>query len=351
VQVFERGAHASEAGAGIGLAPNATRVLQEYGMAADLRERGAVLEKLCARHRDGHILTSQNLSGTGPPFLSLHRADLQQVLLSKAGAVEFGKAIEGFVEEGEVITARFAGGSTAQGDLLIGADGVGSVVRAKLFGETRPIYRGYQCWRGVSAMQVPNVLMETFGKGMRFGVVPLGKRGTAFWCTANEPEDKREENAKEKLLRKFGDWHGPIRELIESTDTGSIIKTPIYDRTPIRIWSRGRATLLGDAAHPMTPNFGQGGCMAIEDAVILGRCLDEETDVVKALRRYERTRGPRTASIVRGARAYGWMGQWENAFATGLRSALFRSTPDWVNRKSFEPVTSYDVFTVGLKRG
>jgi 2-polyprenyl-6-methoxyphenol hydroxylase-like FAD-dependent oxidoreductase len=319
-------------------------------MAADLREHGAVLEKMWARDANGRIHINLNFSMTDAPFLSLHRADLQQVLLSKAGAVEFGKTIQGFDEEGGVITGHFADGSTAQGDVLVGADGVRSVVRAKLFGETRPIYRGYQCWRGVSSMQVPNVLMETFGRGMRFGLVPLGKRGAAFWCTANEPEGAREENAKEKLLRQYGDWHAPIRELIESTDAGSIIKTPICDRIPIRIWSRGSVTLLGDAAHPMTPNFGQGGCMAIEDAVILARCLDEEAEVVKALRRYERTRGPRTASIVRGARAYGWMGQWESTFATRLRSLLFRSTPDWVNRKSFEPVTGYDVFKVELEK-
>ena len=179
---------------------------------------------------------------------------------------------------------------------------------------------------------------------MRFGTVPVGGRGTAWWCTANEPESANDgnEGAKMKLKRLLENWHAPIPQLISETEDKDIIKNAIYDRAPIRTWFKGRCALLGDAAHPMTPNFGQGGCMAIEDAAILAKCLAHYPDFTTAFERYVAARYKRTAGMVRGARCYGWMGQWENPVALALRTALFRLSPAGASRKALERLTGYD---------
>jgi len=129
------------------------------------------------------------------------------------------------------------------------------------------------------------------------------------------------------MLELFHDWHDPIPAVIEATAEEDILRNPIYESKPLRHWSRGRVTLLGDAAHTMTPNLGQGACQAIEDAVELGKCLKSEPDIVAALKRYERQRVRRTNMITRLARLVGWVVQWENPMASRVRDALIKITP------------------------
>jgi len=129
------------------------------------------------------------------------------------------------------------------------------------------------------------------------------------------------------MLELFHDWHDPIPAVIEATAEEDILRNPIYESKPLRHWSRGRVTLLGDAAHTMTPNLGQGACQAIEDAVELGKYLKSEPDIVAALKRYERRRVRRTNMIVRLARLVGWVVQWENPMASRVRDALIKITP------------------------
>jgi 2-polyprenyl-6-methoxyphenol hydroxylase-like FAD-dependent oxidoreductase len=204
-------------------------------------------------------------------------------------------------------------------------------VRAQLLGDGPPVYRGYPVWRGVAEAGAGwEELTETLGRGLRFGTVPIGRGRVAWWATANEPEgtDDAPEGRKAKLLRLFGGWHHPIPLLLEATPQAQMLKNDTYDRRPVRGWGRGAVTLLGDAAHPTTPNFGQGGCMAIEDGAVLAACLcDRLDDVAAALRQYERRRYRRTASIIRQSLVYGTVAQWANPLAVRVRDAVFRLTP------------------------
>jgi 2-polyprenyl-6-methoxyphenol hydroxylase-like FAD-dependent oxidoreductase len=184
-------------------------------------------------------------------------------------------------------------------------------------------------------------------RDVRPGPVPIGPRGTAWWCTANESELANEEraDAKVKLLNWFRSWHEPIREVIGETDGGVIIKTAMYDRVPVKKWSEGCCTLLGDAAHPTTPNMGQGGCMAIEDAAVLARCLSEEASAERAFRAYERLRQARTAKITRLSRYYGVIGQWRNPAAAWLRNTLFRLGSGKAATKAYKKFVDYDPYS------
>jgi len=196
-------------------------------------------------------------------------------------------------------------------------------------------------------------LTETLGLGVRVGLVPIGCRGTAWWCTANEDELASDEphGAKSKLLNWLAHWPKPIPEVIRGTDPAAIIKTAIYDRKPLKTWGKGCCTLLGDAAHPTTPNMGQGAGMAIEDAIVLARCLSRYPDPVAAFPLYERLRYARTAKVTNISRYYGVMGQWENRGAAWLRNRIIQLGSGKNAMKGYANFVSYDPNTISLNAG
>jgi 2-polyprenyl-6-methoxyphenol hydroxylase-like FAD-dependent oxidoreductase len=277
--------------------------------------------------------------GHDAPSVLIHRAALHSALAQAlpAGAVTTGATAQDFVDEGDRVRVSFAGPGEVQGAALVGADGLRSAVRRRLLDDGEPVYRGYPVWRGVveDAGGFPGTdeLTESLGAGLRFGIVPIGGGRVAWWATANEAEgsDDGAEGPRAKLLRLFRGWHAPIPRLLEATPDDFILKNDSYDRPPVRGWGRGRVTLLGDAAHPTTPNMGQGGCLAIEDGAVLAACLARHPEIPAALRDFERRRYRRVAGIVRQSLRYGQVAQWEQPAAVRLRDALFRLTPDAVS--------------------
>jgi 2-polyprenyl-6-methoxyphenol hydroxylase-like FAD-dependent oxidoreductase len=230
----------------------------------------------------------------GAPSVGIHRADLLRLLAGVVdrGSIHVDAHCVGFrAEQGHVI-AHFADGHEQQTDLLIGADGLYSVIREQLLGKAPPRYSGSTCWRGVALFEdahvSPGISSETWGRGRRFGMLPIGN-GRVFWyATLNCPagEQDREGERKKNLLRLFGSWRHPIGPLIEATDEGAILRNDLFDRPPVRHWGSGRVTLLGDAAHPPTLNLGQGACQALEDALVVAGCFSVQRVPVAALRAY-----------------------------------------------------------------
>jgi 2-polyprenyl-6-methoxyphenol hydroxylase-like FAD-dependent oxidoreductase len=347
-EVYERAPALGEVGAGISLWPNATRQLRRWGLLDDVLRRGFAFTTGEMRDVRGAVLTRMHLPAADAPSVLIHRADLHAVLVDALPpwAVRTDAALRGFRETADGVEADFGEAGTVEGPFLVGADGLRSAVRRQLLGDGEPVYRGYPVWRGVAPAGAAEwtSLTETLGRGLRFGTVPIGGGRVAWWATANEAEDADDgaEGRKAKLLRLFGDWHRPVPQLIEATPEDEILKNGAYDRPPVRRWGRGRVTLLGDAAHPTTPNLGQGGCMAIEDAAVLARCLAETDDVPAALRAFQARRYRRTAWITRESLRYGRVAQWQHGTAVRLRDTLFRLAPPAVTRVTFQRMFAFE---------
>lgn len=348
-EVYERAPELREVGAGISLWPNATRQLRRWGLLDDVLRRGFRFTTGEMRDARGAVLARTPLPPSDAPSVLIHRADLHAVLCHALPpwAVRTGAELRGFRDVVDGVEADFGNEGTAEGPFLVGADGLRSAVRAQLLRDGEPVYRGYPVWRGVAPAGAveATTLAESLGRGLRFGTVPIGGGRVAWWATANEPADADDgaEGRKRKLLRLFDGWHHPVPQLIQATPEDEILKNGTYDRAPVRDWGRGRVTLLGDAAHPTTPNLGQGGCLAIEDAAVLAGCLARNADVPAALRDYERQRYGRTARMVRESLRYGQVAQWQHPAAVRLRETLFRLTPAALTRATLRRMSAFDV--------
>ncbi len=329
--VFERAPAFAEIGAGMSLWPNATRVLQSLGVLEPVLARGEPVTHFNLLRPDGRAISSIAMTGFATPALCIHRADLHQALLASLpdGSLEPDRRIESFSQDAAGVTAHFARGGQASGAGLIGADGINSAIRAQLHGGGEPIYRGYCIWRGI-APEIPGAvrghISETWGSGQRFGILPMGRGRVCWYATRNgQPaQSDAPSGRKAEVQALFRDWHHPIPALLAATPAGDIIKNDARDRKPLRRWGADRVTLLGDAAHPLTPNVGQGACMAIEDAACLAKQLLAHSDVAAAFRSYEALRRSRTAHVTRQARRIGAIGQWENPWIVKARDAVTR---------------------------
>ncbi|MBA3470521.1 MAG: FAD-dependent monooxygenase [Herpetosiphonaceae bacterium] len=349
VEVFERAAELREVGAGISIWRNGISALKQLGLET-------LVQRLSMPALDGGLRSWNGTAWTGrstealPTSVSylmvlMHRAELHAALLAACGAdhVHLGAVCTGFRQDPSGVTALFADGAEARGDLLIGADGLHSAIRRQLHGEQPPTYAGYTAWRSVVGFDHQRLALgESWGSGARFGQIPLSEGRVYWFATANAPAGQRSPGAeREALLRIFGSWHRPIRELIEASAEAGILRNDIYDRPPLRSWGEGRVTLLGDAAHPMTPNLGQGACQALEDAVVLQKSLSADRAIPAALQAYERQRIPRTTAIARQSRRIGQIGQWHNPLALRLRELLFRNLPPQLQARQLNRILNH----------
>ena len=351
VEVYERAPHLADVGAGVSLWPNALKALHQLGMKAALEALSFVSETGALRTADGRFLSrttaTEFVRRFGLPTTVFHRAELLDALVQGARniPIHLGRQCRDFEQSGERVTVHFADGSEATGDALVGADGLRSVVRERLGIPGALKYSGYTAWRSVTPFDAGGLIAgETFGCGQRFGLVPITGNRVYWYATDNVPEGGRDEPgaAKERLLERFRTWHAPIPAILEATDAGAILRNDIYDRDPVDRWGGGRVTLVGDAAHPMTPNLGQGGCQAIEDGLVLARHLDGEGDVPAALRAYEAERIPRTSSIVTRSRRVGQMGQIESPVLCKLRDAALKWIPLSMTYRGLESVAGFE---------
>jgi 2-polyprenyl-6-methoxyphenol hydroxylase-like FAD-dependent oxidoreductase len=244
-----------------------------------------------------------------------------------ADAIHLAARCTGFnaFPDDDVVTAHFADGSARDAGVLVGADGLRSIIRAQLLGDESLRETGQVAFVGIAAGcegAIPSgTAIATVGAGLRFWAGPM-RGGCVYWYATVKTSDRvREEptEARERLLELFAGWHEPIATLIDETADAELIRTTIADRAPSPRWGKGRVTLLGDAAHPCTPDLGQGACQALESAVELSRCVTEGDEVQPALRRYEQRRMWRTARITQLSWVTAMQSMVESPLACGLR--------------------------------
>lgn len=347
--VLERVRQLQEVGAGLTLWPNAMRALRQLGIADAVAAVGSPVFSSDIRSWRGEVLSQPPIheleQRSGEVGIALHRAHLQRVLLDALddGMLRLDAECCGFSQDAHGVTAILSGGRTEHGDVLIGADGIWSTIRAQLLGKTKPRYAGYLALRAIVPSDYQGHLFEAWGQGRRFGIVPIGDGQVYWFATLNSSEEASSNRvSKSAIVRRFEGWQAPIPALVESAQEDAILQQPVYDRPPTNHWGEGRVTLLGDAAHPTTPNLGQGACQAIEDAVALAACLSGATDIPLALRAYESQRAKRTRAIVDLSWQIGKVGQIENKFACWLRDAALRHIPKSAQLKQFTSVFGMD---------
>ena len=320
VEVYEQAPALGEVGAGIQQSANATHVLRRLGVLDALEERafrppvtefrlfdsGEVLQALAlaAIHEERH----------GAPYLQLHRADYHAVLAAriealKPGCVRLGATATGFREDAGSVTLELAGGERVAGDLLIGADGIRSAVRRQIAGENRPRYTGDSAWRSIVPVErLPTGFLDGkssiwVGPGKHAVVYFLRGGALLNFVGAVELEERIEESWTQKrpweeLRADFEGWHPDIMRIVDAADRESCFRWALNVHPHLPRWSTARVALLGDAAHPMLPYAAQGAAMAVEDAAVLARALDEAGSVPGALALYEAHRKPRARRVV-----------------------------------------------------
>jgi 2-polyprenyl-6-methoxyphenol hydroxylase-like FAD-dependent oxidoreductase len=351
VDVYERSEVLTDVGAGISLWPNALKALYQLGLRPALDALSFVSMDGAVRSADGTVLSrttsEQFILRLGLPVMVFHRAELLDVLVDAARGIpiRLGHECREVEQDAAGVTVRFANGTHASGDALIGADGLRSVVRDRVGVPGALRYAGYTAWRGIAPFETAGLMAgETLGCGQRFGLAPIHGNRVYWYATDNVPEGERETpaEARARLTELFATWHQPVPDLIRSTEAASILRNDIYDRDPVDRWGSGRITLLGDAAHPMTPNLGQGACQAIEDALVLAHHLAGGPAVELSLRSYESERRARTSAIVAASRRVGALFQHESQLLCRVRNLAIRSTPIALSYRSLQRIGGYE---------
>jgi salicylate hydroxylase len=314
--VYEQARHLTEVGAGLVVAPNAVRQLRRLGALEEFRKRAVRLDTgwEFRRWQDGTVLSSENLAAAcerlyGEHTYTAHRADLLGVIESRVPPehIALGRKCVGIDSAGGALRLRFADGRTVAADVVIGADGVHSTVRSALFGTAPAAYSGLSAFRAlVPADQAPGFARQPtqtlwLGPGHHLVHYPVSA-GEFVNLVAFAPaggytvESWTATATVAEFLAEFTEWDQRVVDLIRAAGTPG--RWALLDRAPLPRWSQGTVTLLGDAAHPMFPFFGQGAAQAIEDAAVLARCLaDGLDDPAAAFKRYEALRIPRTTRL------------------------------------------------------
>jgi 2-polyprenyl-6-methoxyphenol hydroxylase-like FAD-dependent oxidoreductase len=344
VIVLERAPRIDPVGAGITLFANAMRALDRLGVGEAVAAQGAPAKRSAILTWEGRELTQvppDLLEGT----VAVHRADLQAKLAAAAGEVRLGAEVTAMEQDGGGIVARATDGTEERGDLLIGADGLSSVVR-RAVADVPIRYAGYTAWRGVSPVPVePGRLTESWGVGERFGLVDIGRGRTYWFATKNAPEGQSDEpqGRKAEVVRRFSGWHEPIAAIAEATDEDGILRNDVYYLEPLPRWSEGRVVLVGDAAHATTPGVGQGAAQAIEDAVVLADRLARSGDLATALAEYEAIRRPRAEAVLKMSRRVDKAAQLASPLGWRFRNAIVRRLPERAQRRQLEPLVRYEL--------
>lgn len=336
--VYEAAPEFKPVGKGIWVQPNAMQVLARLGLADAVARAGLPVERIQLRTSSGAVLSTVDLDAVtaeyGHSVVSVHRAELVEALAAglPPDALHLGRRFTGFTLEPDRVVARFEDGGEAAADLLVGADGLRSAVREQLFPGVPLRYSGQTCYRGVSAVDLPaglsNTCWEVWGGRYRFGFSAIGPRQVYWFAPVVSPAGAAGSFRKEW----YAGFPEPIPAILAAADPAEVIQTDLYDFAPIPQWHAGRVVLLGDAAHAMTPNLGQGGAQAIEDAFVLAEQVAGRDSLAEALDAYERVRRPKATWVVNTAWRLGKLAHWQNAPARWLRDRALRWLPGRVAR-------------------
>ncbi|NEP02124.1 MAG: FAD-dependent monooxygenase [Symploca sp. SIO2E9] len=321
VQVYEKAQDFRPVGGGLGLLPNGLNFLDaiEPGIVETIKNSGCEVSKTVLKNTQGETIRTNPASRFqdkyGQPLITVWWWRLQQILVSKlpSESIHLHHRCVGFEQDDHHVSIYFENGEKVSADLLIGADGINSVIREALIGDGKPRYLGSMSWRTVIKcnQEILNPGELGFVKGHKEFMYLLNVGdGYIAWLYRKLSRDyslsQDAGEVKSRVLNQVADWGESLRSLVAVTPAEQILETPICDRLPLKSWSQGRVTLLGDAAHPMAPALGQGANSTFEDAYELTLCCSQASSIQEALASYQQRRIPRT-QLMQGRSALGEM--------------------------------------------
>ncbi|MFV8346467.1 FAD-dependent monooxygenase [Flavobacterium sp. ZB4P13] len=344
VTIFESSAEIKPVGAGIILANNAMQVFQKLGIQDKIEKAGNKISYMKITDTQLNTISVVDLTEYERKYdvhnIAIHRGELQKILANEIGYnnINLSKRLSK-IEKAELFKLTFEDNSIVESKLVIGADGINSVVRNQLFEKSTLRNANQICWRGICEIDLPqkyhNELNEAWGKGKRFGFVKISDKKVYWYALANSKIVKSDEV---NLTEYFSEFHSEILSLILATSKDQIIVNDIIDLKPIKKWQDKNICLIGDAAHATTPNMGQGACQAIEDAYTLGKLLDEGIALEETFAEYEKLRIKKAHKIVNTSWTVGKMAHIENDLGIWFRNKMMKIIPKSVNKKQLDMI-------------
>ncbi|MDC9590392.1 FAD-dependent monooxygenase [Xenorhabdus sp. XENO-10] len=360
VEVYEQAPTLRTAGSGLSVMSNAVAALSSIGVNLKLEHFGSPVKCFEIRNINDRLIRRLPIpeisSSNGFDSICISRKALQEALLQKLdkNIIHVGAKVTGITESDDGVSVRFADSRETHGDLLIGADGIYSLVRDYIQGNKPTRTADYICWLAITRYQHPQItpgyVAHYWGPGKRIGLIDIGGGGVYWWGTANmQIEQARQwQGNNQDILSYYKGWPAIVSDIILQTPSENIISVPAQDRPFSPLWGKGRITLLGDAAHPMLTSLGQGAGMAIEDAAVLGHVMKQQSDPISALRQYEKVRIPRAEMLVNASRALSETEQEDRFFHCLKRDLSLRFAPTRKLRENLEKSLNFSMEDVDL---
>jgi 2-polyprenyl-6-methoxyphenol hydroxylase-like FAD-dependent oxidoreductase len=343
-RIFEQAEQIKRVGAGIILANNAMQVYEKLGLRKIIEENGNTISSMNITKSNLKRLSKIDLSYFEEKHniknIAIHRGKLQQILIDrlKSTKIELNHKLTSIEKNANDYSLKFENGKKIQSSIILGADGLNSIVRQKILPNNSIRDANQICWRGITEYELPikfrNELNEAWGKSERFGFVQIAEN-KVYWYALKSFKKNANEFSINNIEQYFGDYNLVIKDIIKSTKKEKINTAEISDLKPTNIWYKEKVCLIGDSAHATTPNMGQGACQAIEDAYVLSECLSKY-DTNKAFEKFQELRLPKAHQVVKASWMIGKMAHLSNPLLISLRNQMLRLTPTSVNRKQNE---------------
>jgi 2-polyprenyl-6-methoxyphenol hydroxylase-like FAD-dependent oxidoreductase len=323
-----------------------------------VREVGGRVTAGALRWRNGtflrHPTPERLVKALGEPLVVIRRSALTKVLGDALadGTVRTGLSAVELVATTDGVRLALSDSTMREAAAVIGADGARSIVARHLNGALAHRYAGYTAWRGVASHAIdPDIAGEVLGPGVEFGHVPLGADRTYWFATERAPAGRVAPEGELSYLRaRFASWADPIPAVLAATDPDDVLRNDLYDRDQARQWSRGPVVVVGDAAHPMRPHLGQGGCQGLEDAAVLARFVDADDNLAAAFARFAAFRRPRVRPVVRESKLIGQMVNMRPGFLSGLASRATVLMPEALVTRHLAAVAARSAFVLPSDR-
>jgi 2-polyprenyl-6-methoxyphenol hydroxylase-like FAD-dependent oxidoreductase len=344
VNIFESSAEIKPVGAGIIIANNAMQVFQKMGIQDKIEKAGNKISYMKITDAQLNSISVVDLTAYEKKYgvhnIAIHRGELQKILANEVGYdnINLSKRLS-TIEKTERFKLTFEDNSTIESKLIIGADGLKSVVRNQLFEKSTLRNANQICWRGICDIDLQqkyhNELNEAWGKGKRFGFVKISDKKVYWYALTNYKKVTVDDI---NLTELFNEFHSDILQIISATTKEQIIVSDIIDLKPIDKWQSENVCLIGDAAHATTPNLGQGACQAIEDAYVLGKLLDNGIAIENTFKEYENLRRKKAHAIVNTSWTVGKMAHIESGVGIWLRNFVMKNLPKSANKKQINMI-------------